>query len=534
MSGPAREPLHSPAMIDYVVVGAGAAGCVLASRLTEDPAVRVVLLEAGGSDAKMEVRMPAAFSKLFKTEFDWAYYTEPEPELDGRTLYWPRGKVIGGSTSINAMIYIRGARTDYDAWAAAGNDGWRFSDVLPFFKKAERHEGGSTAYHGGQGPMRIASLRCVNPISDAFVTACVQKGYLRRSDFNAEGQEGFGPYQVHQASGRRFSAADAYLEPARKRPNLRIEKGAHVTRVLFSGTRAVGVEYVQNAQTHQLRIEREVILSGGAINSPQLLLLSGVGPAGHLTEMGLPVVVDLPGVGQNLQDHVIVAMSWACRKAITLDSAESVRNLARYFLFGRGPLTSNVAEVGGYLRSGGGGGEPDLQVFFAPGWFVDHGFTKVEGAGFSVGPVLLRPKSRGEIRLKSKDPLAHPAICPRYYSAPEDVRPMIEGMKRLREIVTAPALDAYRGVETLPGRDIQGDDALRSYLRQKSETLYHPVGTCKMGSDAMAVVDARLRVRGVERLRVIDASIMPTLVGGNTQAPTVMIAERAVPFVVER
>jgi choline dehydrogenase len=517
-------------MTDYVIVGAGAAGCVLAGRLTENPSTSVTLLEAGGGDRKLFVSLPAGFSKLFKTAADWAYFTEPEPGLDDRRLYWPRGKMIGGSSSMNAMIYVRGTPSDYDRWSELGCEGWGWSDVLPFFRRSERNQRGSSELHGGDGPFHVSDLRVVNEISDAFVDACVQRGHLRNDDFNGPRQEGFGRYQVNQQGGRRFSAADAFLRPARRRKNLRVETEALATRLLFEGTRCIGVEYVKGERTERALAAREVIVCAGAINSPQLLLLSGIGPADELRAMDIAVLADLPGVGRNLQDHAIAVLTYECTKPITLDVAETVPNLARFLFGGAGPLTSNVAEVGGFFRTERDLVEPDIQVLFAPAWFVDHGLTKPQGCGFSLGATLLRPESRGAITLRSTDPRTAPKIVASYLAAERDRRALIDGVKELRAIVGTRALDAYRGKERTPGESVRSDDEVARYLRQGIETLYHPVGTCKMGTDALAVVDPSLRVRGVRGLRVVDASVMPTIPGGNTQAPTLMIAERAVPL----
>jgi len=370
----------------------------------------------------------------------------------------------------------------------------------------------------------------VNPVSEAFLEACRERGLPVNDDFNGRTQEGFGRYQVNQHRGRRWSAADAYLTPALRRPNLTIETHAHATHIVFEGRRAVGVEYVQRGKTKHVRAEREVLLAGGSINSPQLLMLSGVGPADALAKHGIRVIADLPGVGQNLQDHLIAAMSYACRKPITLDTAETIPNLLRFLALGRGPLTSNVAEVGGFLKTRAELADPDVQVLFAPAYFVDHGFVKPGGCGFSAGPVLLRPESRGAISLRSADPLAAPRIEARYFTSARDVDTMVAGVKALRDVLQAPALRDFRGAERAPGDDVKDDAAIARYLRGAVETLYHPVGTCKMGTDDAAVVDPALRVRSLEGLRVIDASVMPTIPGGNTHAPTLMIAERAIAF----
>ncbi len=513
-------------MYDYIVIGAGSAGCVLANRLSEDGGARILLLEAGGADDKQEIHVPAAFSKLFRTPVDWAYETEPEPQLNGRRLYWPRGKMLGGSSSLNAMIYIRGNRHDYDSWRALGNDGWGYADVLPYFARAENNERGLSQYHSVGGPLNVADLRYINPLSQAFVEAGIELGYSRNDDFNGATQEGVGFYQVTQKKGRRWSAADAYLKPARGRPNLTVHARSQVTRILVDSGRAVGVEYRRDGQMTRAQASREVILCGGAINSPQLLMLSGIGPADSLRAFGIPVVADLAGVGQNLQDHVLTGVAYICTQPISLMSAERLDNVLEYLLFKRGKLSSNIAEAGGFVSPSSSAPASELQFHFAPAYFVDHGFTKPEGHGFSLGPTVLRPESRGRIALKSRDPLLPPAIQPGYLTEETDLKLLIEGMKLACRLAESRAFDPYRGVQFL-GPEDDSDGAITAYLRERTETLYHPVGTCKMGGDALAVVDSRLRVRGVAGLRVVDASIMPTLTSGNTNAPTIMIAEKA-------
>jgi choline dehydrogenase len=514
-------------MFDYIIIGAGAAGCVLANRLTEDSKTKVLLLEAGGPDKKQEIHIPAAFSKLFKTSHDWAYETEPQEHLNNRKLYWPRGKMLGGSSSMNAMIYIRGNPRDYDAWESAGLEGWGFKDALHYFKKSENQERGANEYHGAGGPLNVADLRTINPVSRAFIEAAKEHGFPLNNDFNGPQQEGVGFYQVTQKNGKRCSAAAAYLKPILKRANLTIRANAQATSLLFEHNRAVAVRYVQNGASEQARASREIILCGGAVNSPQLLMLSGVGPADDLRSLSIPVTADLPGVGENLQDHLATFIAYKCSQPVTLASAEKLGNVFSFLLFKKGPLTSNVAEAGGFVKTKSDLPAPDLQFHFAPVYFIHHGFTQVEGHGFTFGPTLLQPKSVGRLRLRSNDPFAPPAIEPNYLASESDMQVLVEGFKFARALARQKSFAPFCGDEVYPGAQFESESDITEYVRNSAETLYHPVGTCKMGSDQMAVVDARLRVRGVEGLRVVDASVMPKIVSGNTNAPTIMIAEKA-------
>jgi choline dehydrogenase len=484
-------------------------------------------LEAGGPDQKQEIHIPAAFSKLFKSPVDWAYETEAQPHLQNRKLYWPRGKMLGGSSSMNAMMYIRGNRHDYDSWRDLGNEDWGFSEVLPYFKKTEHQEHGPSEYHGVGGPLNVADLRSPNPLSHAFIEAGAEVGLSRNNDFNGSTHEGVGFAQVTQKQGKRHSTADAYLKPALSRPNLTVHTGAHVTGLLFEKTRAIGIAYTRDGRPDQARVNREVILCGGTINSPQLLLLSGIGPADQLRTLNIPVVVDLPGVGENLQDHLAMAVVYQCTQPVTLASAETMGNILNFLLFKKGPLTSNIAEAAAFIKTKPGLPAPDLEIIFAPVYFLDHGFGNPAGHGFTFGTVLLAPESRGRITLCTSDPFEPPVIQPNYLSSEADLRVLVEGVMLARRLAQTRAFDPYRGTEVVPGLQAQSDQSITDCICAYAQTLYHPVGTCKMGNDPMAVVDAQLRVRGVEGLRVVDASVMPTIISGHTNAPTIMIAERA-------
>lgn len=518
---------------DYIIVGAGAAGCVLANRLSARSDVNVTLLEAGGSDKRTEIQVPAAFSKLFKSEVDWNYITEPQPHCNGRRMYWPRGKVLGGSSSINAMIYIRGHAWTYDQWAALGNTGWSYADLLPYFKKAEHQERGANAYHGVGGAINVADHRDPHILSKQFIAAAKAYGIPENQDFNGAMQEGVGFFQVTQKNGARHSAASAYLVPALKRPNLRVVTHAHVTQIIFEGKKAVGVRYRVGNESLELRCHKEVILSGGAINSPQLLLVSGVGNGSELQKLGIPVVSEVAGVGENLQDHLLAGVMWASLKAITLATAETPLNLMKYILFRKGALSSNVAEAGGFVRIDPTAPIPDLQFHFAPSYYVEHGFKNPPGHGFAIGATLVQPYSRGTIKLYSPNPLVQPAIQPNYYADERDMQTMIDGCRLARRLGESALFSTYRGDEVFPGKSVASESDLRTFIQSISETLYHPVGTCKMGNDPLAVVDPQLRVRSLANLRVVDASVMPLIPNGNTQAPTVAIAEKAADLLLQ-
>ncbi len=511
---------------DYVIVGAGSAGCVLASRLSEDATTQVLLLEAGGHDRAREVRIPIAFPKLFKTPLDWNYETEPQAQLSGRRLYWPRGKLLGGCSSTNAMIYIRGAPQDYDSWHAAGATGWRYVDVLPYFKRAECQERGADSWHGGDGPLCVADPRHVHPLSRAFVAAAVECGLPANDDFNGAQQDGAGLFQVTQQRGSRHSTAAAYLAPARHRTNLEICTAAHALRVLFHNKHAVGVEFLRDGKKEQVRVRREVVLSGGAINSPQLLLQSGIGPGDQLAKLGIGVVHDAPGVGQNLQDHLVVPVLFECTTPISFASAETLFNYLKYLLIRRGPFVSNIAEAGAFIRTRPELPAADLQLHFGPAFYLDHGFVQPEGHGFTLAPTLLRPASRGSISLAARDPLAAPRIEPNYLAADSDLQLLVAGVKLARRIATTRPLADFRRRDYCPSEEAQSDEAITAHIRAHAQTIYHPVGTCRMGTDDRAVVDPRLRVHGIAGLRVIDASVMPQIPGGNTNAPVIMIAEK--------
>jgi choline dehydrogenase-like flavoprotein len=516
---------------DYVIVGAGSAGCVLAHRLSENPRNRVLLLEAGGRDWHPFIHMPAGIAKLINRKgVNWDYYTEPEVQLNNRRLWWPRGKVLGGSSSINAMCYIRGDARDYAEWARhAGDDRWSWNNVLPYFKRAEGNTRGADEFHGADGLLSVSDLRYHNSLSQVALDAAATVGHPLNRDFNGAQQAGFGLYQVTQKNGARCSAAAGYLRAARGRSNLRVLTRAAVQHVLVDGHRAVGVDYRHHGRLTRAE-SREVILCGGAINSPQLLLLSGIGPADHLRSLGIRITQELPGVGANLQDHLDICTLQRSLKPITYDRLSDTLVAMQYLTQRAGPGTSNIAEAGGFVRSKfADDARCDMQFHFVPALLDDHGRHRLDGYGYTMHVCGLRPKSRGTIRLKTANPADKPAIHANYLSdaGGSDLKVLIEGIKLSREIFAASPFDTYRGEEIFPGCNTCTDADLAAFIRRKAETIYHPIGTCRMGTDADAVVDHELRVRGVAGLRVVDASVMPTLPGGNTNAPTIMIAERA-------
>lgn len=518
---------------DYIVVGGGAGGCAVAGRLSEDPQVSVCLLEAGKGDDQTVIKVPFCTALMLPTKINnWAFQTVPQPGLNGRRGYMPRGRALGGSTSINAMVYTRGHPWDYDHWASLGNEGWSWNDVLPYFRKSEHNEDFRDEYHGQGGPLNVAKLRSMSPFQEIYLEAARQTGFKLIDDFNGPDQEGIGIYQVMQKNGERWNAARAYIAPhLASRPNLTVITQARARRILFSGKRATGLEFVEAGVPHTFRAKRELILAAGAIQSPQLLMLSGVGAGAELHQFGIPVVHELAGVGKNLQDHPDYVFNYRAKSLDLLGislggSLRLMKEIGRYRRERTGMMTSNGAEGGGFLRRHQDSPAPEFQLHFVIGMIDSHARKLHLGHGYSCHICLLRPKSIGSVSLASTDPLAAPNIDPNFLGHPDDLDAMVDGFKLTRKIMDAPILAGIRTGEVYTA-GVRSDDEIRKELRNRADTIYHPVGTCKMGNDAMAVVDTRLRVHGLEGLRVVDASIMPTLIGGNTTSPTLMIGEKA-------
>ncbi len=529
----------SAVTFDYIVVGAGSAGCVLADRLTASGRHRVLLLEAGGHDRNIWIHIPLGYGKLFSNaKVNWLYSSEPEPELDGRRIVQPRGKVLGGSSSINGLLYVRGQPADFDHWRQLGNAGWSFEDVLPYFRRAEDQERGEDSLHGVGGPLAVSDVCEPHPLCEAFIAAAQQAGFPRNDDFNGPAQEGAGYFQLTARRGRRWSTAVGYLRAARRRGNLTVVSNALTSRILFSGRRAVGVEYRRGDATHIARADGEVIVAAGAFNSPQLLQLSGLGPAPLLKSLGIDVVADLPGVGAELQDHLQVRMQYRCTQPITMnDVVNSWRHRTgaglRYLLFRKGLLAIGAGYAGGFFRTSPLAATPDVQVHFIIFSADAVGAALHSFPGFIASVCQLRPESRGFVRITSADPRQPPAIQPRYLSSRSDRDTIVAGMKLLRRIMGQPAMRRYIAEERAPDPRCTSDAELLAFARATGTTVFHPTSTCRMGPDPAAVVDERLRVRGIERLRVVDGSVMPTVVSGNTNAAVVMIAEKGADMILQ-
>jgi len=533
-------PTEQPVIdADIVVIGAGSAGCAVAARLSEDPATRIVLIEAGGDDTNRWIHIPLGFGKTFADpSVNWCYETEPDPGAAGRRVFWPRGKVLGGSSSINGMVYIRGQAEDFDHWRQLGNTGWSFDDVLPYFRRAEHQIRGADDYHGIGGPLAVSDVER-HPIAEAFIAAAIDLGLPRNDDFNGASQDGVGYHQTTTRNGRRCSAAVGYLRPAMRRPNLQVVTEALSERLLFEGSRAVGVLCRRGGATFTARARREIILCGGAINSPQLLMLSGIGPQEQLAALGIPVVRHLPGVGQSLQDHYSAAIKLKSKLPVTvndvmLSNARKLRAGLEYYMFHTGPLAMISSPAALFARTRPELASPDIKCSISPFSAERPQDGLHKWSGFTTIAYQLRPDSRGEIRLKSADPADPPAVHPNYLTAETDRQAIVAGLKLCRRILAHPQLQRFVAAEFQPGPDIRSDDELLDYARRRGGTVYHPTSTCKMGTDALAVVDPALNVHGIAGLRVADASVMPTVISGNTNAAAIMIGERAADFVRQR
>ena len=532
---------------DHIVVGAGSAGCVIANRLTGDAGRTVLLVEAGGRDRSPLVRLPMLMGRLFNSGiYNWNYHTEPVPTLNGRSIFWPRGKVLGGSSTINGMIYVRGNRLDYDSWAQSGLRGWSYDDVLPAFRRSEAHVQRRDEFHGADGELTVCKARGSNPLFDTFIEAGSQAGYPMNPDFNGSAQSGFGRFDFTIRRGKRWSAASAFLRPAEDRPNLSLATDSLVRRIVIEGRRATGIEIERGGRRQFLRARKSVVLSAGAVNSPQILMLSGIGPGKELRKHGIDVLLELEGVGSNLQDHVDCVLAWECPKPVTLyrdlRADRLAMSVAEGMLFGTGIATTFPYEAGAFVESREGLAAPDLQLHFMPALEksanlhfpnpfrrgpveANHGFS------IRVGPLI--PESKGTISLRSKSPRDAPRIAPNYLSSKADIDRLISGIRIVRKVIGQRAFDAFRGQEMQPGPKLESEEDLTEWLRSSAMTTFHPVGTCRMGDGPAAVVDQRLKVHGVEGMRIADASVMPIITSGNTNAPTIMIGERVAEFIME-